>query len=242
MSVSISKIRRDGGTQSRAALNEQTVAEYAEAMSDPDTVFPPVTVYFDGKDYWLADGFHRVAAWERLGRTDIPAEIKQGDRRRAILHSVAANNAHGLRRTNDDKRRAVMTLLEDAEWSQWSDREIARRCAVDHKTVTRIRAEHLGNSPDSGVRTVERNGTTYQQNTAKIGAKSVKKARQSPLIEPNINSDPSASDREEAIDYLLQLLLHATNDWDQVAAALYQVSTSEIREQVLEAIAENEDG
>ena len=130
MSLHIDSIRIDGGTQSRASINEATVAEYAEAMADPATVFPPVIAYFDGREYWLADGFHRLAAWRQIGRTDIPAEIRQGDRRAAILHSVAANSAHGLRRTNDDKRRAVLTLLEDAEWSTWSDREIARRCAV----------------------------------------------------------------------------------------------------------------
>ncbi|MGR1582454.1 hypothetical protein ACSSNL_13430 [Thalassobius sp. S69A] len=170
MSVDIRKIRLDGGTQSRAEIHEVTVAEYAEAMADPDTVFPPITVYFDGKDYWLADGFYRVAAWERIGRTEIPAEIRQGDRRRAILHSCAANAVHGLRRTNADKRRAVMTLLEDEEWSQWSDREVARRCGVSHPFVSSIRSDLSGNGYQmQRERTVERNGTTYQQNTANIG-------------------------------------------------------------------------
>src|SRR6185312_13903179 len=37
-------------------------------------------------------------------------------------------------------RRAVITLLNDEEWSGWSDREIARRCAVDNSTVSRIRS------------------------------------------------------------------------------------------------------
>ncbi len=39
----------------------------------------------------------------------------------------------------EDKRRAVMTLLQDVEWGQWSDREIAQRCKVEHKTVGKIR-------------------------------------------------------------------------------------------------------
>ncbi|MCU4654354.1 hypothetical protein N8I71_16055 [Roseibacterium sp. SDUM158016] len=119
--LEITEIRTDGGTQSRVALCEETVSQYAEAMEDPNTVFPPVIVYFDGVDHWLADGFHRFAAWERIGRTDIPADVRKGDRRQAILHSVAANTRHGLRRTNDDKRRAVLMLLKDAEWTQWSD-------------------------------------------------------------------------------------------------------------------------
>ncbi len=140
MSLKISQIRIDGGTQSRASIHETTVAEYAEAMADPNTVFPPVIVYFDGKEYWLADGFHRLAAWERIGREDIPVEIRQGDRRRAILHSVAANSAHGLRRTNEDKRRAVLTLLEDEEWGQWTQAKIAETCRVSREFVSRLKS------------------------------------------------------------------------------------------------------
>jgi hypothetical protein len=170
VSLHIDSIRIDGGTQSRASINEATVAEYAEAMADPATVFPPVIAYFDGREYWLADGFHRLAAWRQIGRTDIPAEIRQGDRRAAILHSVAANSAHGLRRTNDDKRRAVLTLLEDAEWSQWSDREIARRCAVHHEMVGKLRASLTGGSASDARTYTTKHGTTATMNTANIGA------------------------------------------------------------------------
>ncbi len=168
--IETSKIRMDGGTQSRAAINEQTVADYAEAMQDERTVFPPIVVYYDGTDHWLADGFHRVHAWMRIGRTEVPAEIRQGDRRAAILHSCAANAAHGLRRTNEDKRRAVMTLLEDAEWGQWSDREIARRCGVSPTFVGNVRS---GPSVHGGqidvFRTARRGDTTFTVDTSKIG-------------------------------------------------------------------------
>jgi len=169
VNLHIDSIRIDGGTQSRASINEATVAEYAEAMADPATVFPPVIAYFDGREYWLADGFHRLAAWRQIGRTDIPAEIRQGDRRAAILHSVAANSAHGLRRTNDDKRRAVLTLLEDPEWSAWSDREIARRCAVHHEMVGKLRASLTGGTASDARSYTTKHGTTATMNTANIG-------------------------------------------------------------------------
>ncbi|MCJ8138584.1 hypothetical protein [Falsirhodobacter halotolerans] len=181
MSVEISRIRLDGGTQSRAAINDAVVADYAEAMANPDTVFPPVVVYFDGKDYWLADGFHRVAAWSQIGRTDIPAEVRQGDRRRAILHSVAANAVHGLRRSNDDKRRAVMTLLEDTEWSKWSARDIAKQCGVSHDFAARLKREM--SSDDSEPRTyTTKHGIQATMQTANIGAGS--KPDQHRLIAP----------------------------------------------------------
>jgi hypothetical protein len=150
--IEISKVRLDGGTQSRAAIHEDTVAEYAAAMADPATVFPPIIVYFDGSDHWLADGFHRLEAWRRIGRVEVPVEIRQGDRRKAILHSVAANSAHGLRRTNDDKRRAVLCLLEDAEWSQWHDTKIAEQCRVSPDMVAAVRTGLTIGRPEVTVR------------------------------------------------------------------------------------------
>lgn len=135
----LSQIHTSGGTQTRAILDDLTVADYAAAMEEGDA-FPPVTVYVDGETHWLADGFHRVAAARKVGFTDIDADVRQGTRRDAILHSVGANAIHGLRRTNEDKRRAVETLLRDREWAQWSDREIARRTGTSNNFVSTVRA------------------------------------------------------------------------------------------------------
>ena len=51
-----------------------------------------------------------------------------------------ANQPHGLRRTNEDKRRAMMTILEDGAWCGWADNEIARRCAVSQPFVGKMRS------------------------------------------------------------------------------------------------------
>ncbi len=141
-SVPIESIRIDGGTQSRVRIDPETVADYADAMQG-GAEFPPVIVYYDGNQYWLADGFHRLQAWVSAWpeRTGIPAEVRQGDRREAVLHSVGANDAHGLRRTNEDKRRAVLRLMEDAEWGKWSNREIARRCNVAEGLVRKVKED-----------------------------------------------------------------------------------------------------
>lgn len=163
----IDDIRTDGGTQSRVQTNWLAVGDYAADIAEGAT-FPPVTVFYDGSDYWLADGFHRIEAHKRLGLVEISADVKQGTRRDAILYSVKANAIHGLRRTNDDKRRAVMLLLEDEEWRRWSDREIARRCGVDDKTVSSVRKSICGNSADT-KRQTRRNGVVYEIETAGIG-------------------------------------------------------------------------
>ena len=53
--IDISAIRTDGGTQARLKLNKDVVKEYSEHMKDGDK-FPPIIVFHDGSEYWLADG------------------------------------------------------------------------------------------------------------------------------------------------------------------------------------------
>ena len=167
--VSVDGIRIDGGTQPRAELKESAIADYAEAMKAGDK-FPPLRVFDDGSVKWLSRGFHRFHAARRAGVKMIECEVVPGERRDAILDGLGDNATHGVQRTNADKRKSVQLLLEDAEWGQWSDREIARRAHVDHKTVGRLRDELSGEVPQMAApRKVERNGTTYMQNTTNIG-------------------------------------------------------------------------
>lgn len=138
MNLSLEKIIINAGTQSRAKIDEQTVAEYADRMMDGD-VFPPVIVFYNGKDYWLADGFHRFFAAKRCAAPNIKCEVIDGDLRDALLYSYKANVDHGLRRTADDKRKSVLGMLEDLEWQDWADREIARHCGVSQPFVSSMR-------------------------------------------------------------------------------------------------------
>lgn len=165
----LAQIRINGGTQPRASLHGETVREYAEAMLE-GAIFPPVTVFYDGNGYWLADGFHRFEAAKLNGALDILAEIKQGTRRDAILYSVGANAAHGMRRTNADKRRAVDVLLRDEEWGKWSASEIGRRCNVSHDFAARLKNERSLSSDESEQRTyTTKHGTEAVMSVGNIG-------------------------------------------------------------------------
>jgi len=64
------------------------------------------------------------------------------------------------RRSNADKRHALLALLHAPVWSQYSNRAIARQCGVDHKTVGKWRKALSGDIPQI-MRTVQRNGTMY---------------------------------------------------------------------------------
>lgn len=179
--VALRNVRVDGGTQMRAALDEATVAEYVEhfrahhAWGD----FPPIVLFYDGSDYWVGDGFHRLAAYREVwGDTNpsnaVHAVVQPGTRRDAILYAAGANASHGLRRTNADKRRAVEVMLRDDEWAKWSDREIGRRCNVSAPMVADIRRTLTVNfySDDaSNERTyTTKHGTPATMQTANIGA------------------------------------------------------------------------
>jgi len=68
----------------------------------------------------------------------------------------------------------VMVLLNDPEWQEWSDREIARRCCVSHDFVNRMRKSICHSMTDTKLnkdRKAQRGGKTYTVNTTNIGKK-----------------------------------------------------------------------
>ncbi|MGF1603662.1 MAG: streptomycin biosynthesis regulator [Thermosynechococcaceae cyanobacterium] len=198
--IAIVDIRMDGGTQPRARLDDETIDAYVQGLKE-GAIYPPVTIYYDGTDYWLADGFHRVKSNEKAGNTAINAEIISGTKRDAVLFSVGANATHGLRRSNADKRRAVETLLRDEEWQAWSDRAISSQCNVSHTLVSQVRHDLFGSDATEQEaipteRIAKRGDTTYVVKTKKIGqrenqestssARRRKKAEPEPIPEPII--------------------------------------------------------
>jgi ParB-like chromosome segregation protein Spo0J len=170
-------------------MSPEAVDEYAEVLRQGGQ-FPCVVVFFDGKDYWLADGFHRVAAAKKVGRTEVGCEVRPGTRRDAVLFGAGANATHGLRRTNEDKRRAVTVLLQDQEWAQWSDREIARHCGVSQPFVSKLRVELSDNRYQKTARKVRRAGTTYTMQTGGKGAE----APQDPSGDEEATQPPTPDD------------------------------------------------
>ena len=104
-------------------------------------IFKPIKIIYDGKDWWLADGFHRYFAHKRAKVNTIDADISNGTKRDAWIYSLSANGKHGLPRSNEDKRRSVMRALNDIELCDKTNIEIAKICDVSDMTVGRIRKE-----------------------------------------------------------------------------------------------------
>lgn len=217
--LSIEQIRTDGGTQSREALHEETYMEYADAMLAGDN-FPPVTVFFDGASYWLADGFHRFFGAQHAGLDTIHAEVKQGTQADAQLFSYGANGSHGLRRTNADKRRAVTGALKHATSCKWSDNQIAKHCGVSQPFVSGIRASLqtvISEKPTSRAYKTK-HGTEAVMKTENIG-----KTKPAPAPVPAPSAPPAAP--EENYDPEDDALREAQHTLSEVAAENEELRT-----------------
>jgi hypothetical protein len=147
------KVRLDAGTQAREEADLYLTKEYAEAMASGvgfglgGDLFPPPVIFHDGSSYYIADGYHRVKAAILAGLETILCEVRAGDRRDAVLCSVGANHTHGKRRSNSDKRRSVLRMLNDKKWGMWSNKTIADHCKVSPSFVANMRFEST--NPDA---------------------------------------------------------------------------------------------
>jgi ParB-like nuclease domain len=197
--IPLDAIQVDETVQQRAAgTSQEVIREYAAAMRD-GLAFPRVDVFGNGDGpFFLGGGFHRLKA-RQLAHPDvkdIDCNVHPGDRDDALLFACGANARHGLPRTRSDKRKAVTTLILSERWGGWSDRAIAKQCAVSHTYVASVRSEYLATLPDAGPqeqtaamdaclapdsatdkptaapvrrRTVRRGGRRYDMRTARIG-------------------------------------------------------------------------
>ncbi len=136
--LKLSQIRVEPDIQARVRLDDQAVADSPDALERGEKL-PPVVVFVDRSGlYWLADGFHRIAAYRRLGRKLVPVHVQNGTRADAAWYALGANRANGVRMTNADKERAGKLALQMRPKA--SDRAIAAHVGVSDKTVAKNRS------------------------------------------------------------------------------------------------------
>lgn len=187
--LNLLNIRIDGGTQARLQLNQDVVKEYAEHMRDGEK-FPPITVFHDGSEYWLADGFHRYFATKANAQTSIEAEVKTGTLDDAILYAFSANGRRGLKMSAEDNRKIIMTMLNHAEWSKWSMAEIAKHVGVSKMTVSRVKASMEETPNESSVKKYKYKDEVREMDTEKL---KTKKKIERPTTKPDVTTaDPTA--------------------------------------------------
>ena len=218
--MKITQLKIELQTQSRVTINQDTVAEYADAMMDGEK-FPPVTAFYDGKYYYLADGYHRYFAAKKAGFDEIDCDVKNGTLRDAVLFSVGVNSAHGLRRNNEDKRKAVMTILDDLEWAEWSDVTIAKNCQVSSAFVGRVRKAL--NLESTSRKYVNKHGTVVDVETKNLG----RPVPAPPEVMPIYDEDEDDHHVQELSDANIELAEENTLLKDRLAVAAFEATPAE---------------
>jgi hypothetical protein len=118
----------------------EKVKEYADLIT-AGVKLPPVFVVFDGREFLLVDGFHRLAAHEQAGIKEIAANIVNATRLDAIWASFSANTKHGVPLTREQKREVIQKIINDPQWNTKTDEQIATHVGVSSRFVRGVRAE-----------------------------------------------------------------------------------------------------
>jgi ParB-like chromosome segregation protein Spo0J len=108
---------------------------HVERLAEAEGPLPPILVH--RLTMRIVDGFHRVAAAQRRGQTEIEAYLLDESLEAAFVTAVESNVTHGLPLSSADRRRAAVTIL--AAYPHWSDRAIAKSTGLSGKTVAGIR-------------------------------------------------------------------------------------------------------
>ena len=169
--IAIASIRIDGDAQHRIAPDPNITEEYA-ALMRAGVRFPPISVRYDGADYWPSDGFQRLAAAKLADFLEINAEVRPGTREDARWDSYAANATHGLRRTPAETEKVIERALQHPKADGMSNVEIAKHLHISEPTVRRWRERLSSSRDEDSFREVVRNGVRYRVQTKKIGRNS----------------------------------------------------------------------
>lgn len=133
----LDQITLDKKIQPRVVIQNQIVIDYCDCYLQGDK-FPNITVFFDGKKYWLADGWHRYYAAQLAKFTEIECDVIKGTYRDALRFSLSANAEHGKSLSLQAKRKIVMNYVSDPETCHMSAREINRASGISMHDINNI--------------------------------------------------------------------------------------------------------
>lgn len=111
--LDLSDIIVDESLQMRAGgLVEEVVSDYMAALAKLPPIRVAATKIKGVMRYYLIDGFHRYEAHRKSNAKFIMAEVTEVENLEAARILCAGMNiGHGLRRSNADKRKAVLMLI-----------------------------------------------------------------------------------------------------------------------------------
>lgn len=132
--------------------SDDHILNLARAIRRGDEM-PPILVFPVGKDYYVMDGHHRLAAYDNAEWTKaIPAQVFAGSLREAERAALRSNNKDKLSLTREDRTEAAWRLVRQRDPHD-SIRSITQDTGASKGSVNTMRATfeklvELGNSPE----------------------------------------------------------------------------------------------
>ena len=212
--VKIEDIQRLAEIQIRTKVSRQTVDQYVESM-ESGVKFDPADAFTDmievegvkTQRIVLADGWHRVLAFEERGIAKIEVNLHEAESGDAIVEAIEfsceRNGKHGLPLSRADKRNAVVTILQNATLKRRGDRPIAKLVGVSPQLVKDVRYE-LANV----------------DNTSDVSAHKRKPKRKM----PEASADPVGDDNDERVKTFQVWVDSGFIEWPDVVKAFESAS------------------
>lgn len=144
--VPLSDLKFDVRLQCRATMDQSVIEDYRDIfLTAKHNVWPfkePMEAVEVGGVLYVTNGFTRGNAAMSAGRKLVNVNVIKGDWEVAVRLACKANATQGQRRTNADKKRAVLIALR--ELASLSVQQIADACEVSRAFVSSVRAkEHI---------------------------------------------------------------------------------------------------
>jgi hypothetical protein len=177
----LDSLELDPRLQRRVSMDADHIDTMAEHLADPDFDLPAVFAV-KGERLWVWDGFHRIAAYRKAGRKEIPVLIQNGNFDKAFDLSLGANATHGKARTKGDIEYVLKAAFEHR--GERSDRDIGKLTGIGHVTVSKYR-KILTVHPRTVTEYTTKHGTPATMNVANIG-----KAQPKPDPVPGWDDEP----------------------------------------------------
>lgn len=138
--VALADIDLDGSPHTRYTLHPDVIEEYGEVMKSKKSKMPEVKLWKSPKHnlYYVSDGLHRIHGAHAAGLTHIAAMVLNGTWADCLKDACQQNLTHGLRRSVEDKRCLVETVLMNGG-DKWTNDAIAELTHVSRPTVIKIR-------------------------------------------------------------------------------------------------------
>jgi hypothetical protein len=136
---SVAELRSDPRCQARLGFTKEAVESYAAAYKDGATL-PALEAFEVDGALLIVDGFHRLEAAKRAEVATLPVVVVgKGTMDDAIWEALGKNHNHGVRRSREDKRKAVQVALSNPAAAKMSNRKLAQYLDVSHTFVANER-------------------------------------------------------------------------------------------------------